>query len=71
LAQLHFANMMATGPRDLNFDWTALNLHTFDLSHLDVPFTEDEALAAINHTAPDKAPALMDLREPSFTLVGA
>ena len=34
----------------------ALNLHTFDLSHLDAPFTEDEALAAINHTAPDKAP---------------
>ena len=57
LAQLHFANMMATpGPRDLDFDWNALNLHTFDLSHLDAPFTEDEALAAINHTAPDKAP---------------
>jgi hypothetical protein len=48
--------MMATPElRNLDFDWNALNLQIFDLSHLDAPFTEEEVLAAINHTAPVKA----------------
>ena len=57
LAQLHFANVMATvEPDDLDFYWNTLNHQTFNLSHLDAPFTKQEVLAAINHTAPNKAP---------------
>lgn len=57
VAQMHFDVVMSTpGPPGWDFDWNAINIQSFDLSHLDAQFTEEEVLAAILQMPPDKAP---------------
>ncbi|WVZ96660.1 hypothetical protein U9M48_042270 [Paspalum notatum var. saurae] len=44
------------GPREVDLNWSTLNIPRFELNHLDAPFTEEELLEAIRQSPPDKAP---------------
>ncbi|WVZ95285.1 hypothetical protein U9M48_041070 [Paspalum notatum var. saurae] len=55
----HFSAMLGVpGPREVDLNWSGLNIQHFELNHLEVPFTEEELLEAIKQLPPDKAPGL-------------
>jgi mannosylglycoprotein endo-beta-mannosidase len=57
IIQNHFKKIIKKGPpREKNFNWANIPTPQCDLGALGDPFTEEEAKAAVDRTASDKAP---------------
>ncbi|WVZ59075.1 LOW QUALITY PROTEIN: hypothetical protein U9M48_009276 [Paspalum notatum var. saurae] len=57
LVQDHFDSVLGDpGPRGIDLNWSSLGISSFELTHLEAPFTEGELLEAIRQLPPDKAP---------------
>jgi hypothetical protein len=53
----HFQNVFGTpGSGAVTFDYSAVGIVPLDLSSLELPFTEEEVLAAVRDTPSDRAP---------------
>ncbi|WVZ75403.1 hypothetical protein U9M48_023456 [Paspalum notatum var. saurae] len=57
LIQDHFDAVLGDlGPRRVDLNWSALGIPTFELTHLESPFSEGELLEVVKQIPPDKAP---------------